>query len=100
MATIYGKATDLIDTLDQALKRGEPMIDLGPRLMDTGLALMRQGAMLVDKSTDTLERCDRILERLDRAIEAGDAYLSIARQNAALTQRKLELEIAALERAG
>jgi hypothetical protein len=97
MVGIYSKATDLIDTLDQALKRGEPMMDLGPRLMDTGLALMRQGSELVDRATGTLERCDRVLLRLESMLEGGDALLAVVRQNAALEQRKLELEIARLE---
>lgn len=99
MATIYGKASDLIETLDHALKQGEPMINLGPELMQTGLALMAQALLLAERSISTLDRCDRVLDRLDALLVLGDSSLETQRLKSALELRKLTLEVEALERA-
>jgi hypothetical protein len=98
VATMYGKASELIETLNQTLKNGEPMIDLGPQLMQTGLALMAEALQLAERSMATLERCDRLLEKVDRLFSAGDGMLELARQKSALELRKLALEIELLER--
>jgi hypothetical protein len=97
MATIYGKASDLIETLEKAIKNGEPMIDLGPQLMQTGLALMAQALALAERSINTLDRCDSMLKRLEGLSDSGDALIRVQQQVAALEKRKLELEIARLE---
>ena len=88
---IYGKASELVDSLQAALERGEPVVDLAPQLMQTGLELMRQGSQLMERTTETLERLD--------ALGAGaEALLKQARVNAELEQRRLQLAIRQLER--
>lgn len=99
MATMYGKASDLIDTLNQTLKNGEPMIDLGPQLMQTGLALIARALQLAERSVSTLDRCDRVLERIETIAAASDGVLALHRARTELELEKLTLEINALKRA-
>lgn len=97
---IYGKASDLVDSLQAALQQGEPVIDLAPQLMQMGLELMRQASLL-------MARCDGTLARTETAVDTAEALARTTAElngqlmlNAKLEQRRLELEIKRLEQGG
>ena len=48
MAGLYGKSAELIASLQTALERGEPVLDLTPRVLQMGLTLMQQGSEALD----------------------------------------------------
>ena len=108
---IYGKASELVDTLQTAIARGEPIVDLAPQLMTTGLELMRQGSLLMDRvvraldgldtvsgaGSDVLQRLGSTLDRLDELAGSQRALLSAQEEVARLQAQKLALEIRQLE---
>lgn len=97
VASIYGKAVDLIDTLDDALKKSDPMLTLGPELMRTGLSLMSAALVVAQRSVGTLDRCDRALDRVFEQLSTHDVLLAQLQQRLSLENRKLQLEIERLE---
>jgi hypothetical protein len=97
VAGLYSRSAELIGSLQGALARGEPLLDLAPKLMESGLALMAQASSALDRATTTLDRCDAVLGRVERLLVGGDALSEQLLRNARLEQRRLELEIARLE---
>ncbi len=95
---IYGSYADLMQALRHTLEHGEPMLKGGERLMDIGHTVLQQGFVVLAKTADTMSRGDRVLGRLERLTEATEAFLALAIKNAVLEQRRLELEVAQLER--
>ena len=95
---IYGKAGELVDNLNQALARGEPMIVLGPQLMEAGMGLLGRVTVLVEAAERSLDRTDGTLRHVDRLAVLAERYLDSAHHNAQLERRRLELEIERLER--
>ena len=95
---IYGAASDLIDSLQAALERGEPVIDLAPQLMQMGLELMRQTTALSARVDGTLVRVEGAMDSLESLARATEALNGQLVANARIEQRRLELEVLRLER--
>ncbi|MCZ7686895.1 MAG: hypothetical protein M5U28_52380 [Sandaracinaceae bacterium] len=85
---------------DTVLERLPLLVERGIALMGEGSRLMGRGAALMDRATETLDRCDRALAESQSLVAVTKELAQRASDNALLERRRLELEIARLERGG
>jgi hypothetical protein len=95
----------LLDKTRTTLEHGDGVLGLLPRLIERGVTLMDEGSLLMKRGASLMDRSERALDRSDRALdtatalmEAATLFLRHASDNATLERRRLELEIARLER--
>lgn len=96
--SIYGKAGELVENLNEVIARGEPMLVLTPQLIEAGMGLIERVEVLVGAAERSLARTDVALEKLASLSASAEALIALGKENARLEARKLELEIVKLER--